>query len=185
MCSKHEMVCTSSSIPEGVFSHHNLHIILKCANERAKIMRKAVVSIFNHISNTDGQEVCVGMIQVPRPAPRLVRLEHLKLLDEPTFNGVDVLAGPTVHDWRFSFLIYIHLESLLHLSIAPTRYCATPFQLLNTQRKWRTKTHKSMSDNNKIIIQKAKDVNALGVRAINPTRSRNLLLILVDLASSF
>jgi hypothetical protein len=122
---EHDVFGAGGAVPVGVPGRDDADVVGDEGEERGLVVGVGPVREPHHLGDAKGQEEGVGARRVRRPATmaaaslRRRRRHELQLLDEAALDGVDVLARAGVQDRRLAFLVHVHLEPLLHFSIAP------------------------------------------------------------------
>lgn len=111
------MVSSTASVPVWVFFTDGVDVIGDNTDQSITIVGgDGQVDVLNDVGNTYGQEEHMGLIGMMGHERALTAVHFI---DEVALDGVDVLCGPIVDQWLFSFLIGPHFESLHHLNMTP------------------------------------------------------------------
>lgn len=106
MAREHEMVCTKSSIPEGMFMRNEVNVIHDSRSYGTCVVGTKLVEVLNHSDHAEGKEVKECPLGVSGPK-HLIPFLHL--MNKPSLRGVYAFAWPVVEHGNLSFFVHIDL----------------------------------------------------------------------------
>lgn len=113
MAGEHEVIGSKASIPIGILVSNDIDIIHSSIPHEGPVMGFRDVDDLSDHGDADGEEEQVGLFRVVRPKPA-----HFHICNEDPLDRIRVLARPEVEHRRLPFFVYVHLQSLLHFSVA-------------------------------------------------------------------
>lgn len=124
MAGDHEMISAIALVPERVLVRNDVYIVVKDPVEAGSVevsgRGNGFVDVVDNVGDGEGQEEGMSLLRPVSPKAAAWSAHHVsKLIDELSFDSVDIVHRSIVNQWLLSFFVRPYLKSFHHFYVTP------------------------------------------------------------------